>query len=132
MAYTAQQRSEIYAQLADKISPQGAEFLMAQAPPGGWEQFATKADLKELAAEMTTRFAAVDVKMTQGFAELDMKMERGFAEINSRFAEMDSRFAEMDSRFAKLTEQRGRDVWAFSAAMAVMVITVVVSVFLAG
>lgn len=98
---------------------------MAQAPPGGWEQFATKADLKELAAEMTTRFAAVDVKMTQGFAELDMKMERGFAEINSRFAEM-------DSRFAKLTEQRGRDVWAFSAAMAVMVITVVVSVFLAG
>ena len=125
MAYTAQQRSEIYAQLADRISPQGAEFLMAQAPPGGWEQFATKADLKELAAEMTTRFAAVDVKMTQGFAELDMKMERGFAEINSRFAEM-------DSRFAKLTEQRGRDVWAFSAAMAVMVITVVVSVFLAG
>ena len=52
--------------------------------------------------------------------------------MDSRFAEMDSRFAEMDSRFAKLTEQRGRDVWAFSAAMAVMVITVVVSVFLAG
>ena len=134
--FNQQQRAEIYAELADKISPQGAEFLMAQAPPGGWEQFATKADLIEVVAEMTARFASIEIRMEQGFAEMNSRFAEMNAEMNSRFAEMNSemnsRFAEMNLRFAKLTEQRSRDIWAFTAAMAVMVITVVVSVFLAG
>ena len=48
MALTEQQRTEIYNSLADTIGQPGAEFLMAQQPPGGWEQLATKQDLKAL------------------------------------------------------------------------------------
>ena len=114
MAITEKQRVEIYAKLVDTVGEEGAEFLMTQSPPGGWEQFATKADLKEFAAEMNIRFSEVNTRVSS----LEVRMEQGFAEIRSRFAE--------------LTERRSRDVWAFVAALVVIVVTVVVSVSLAG
>ena len=129
MAITEQQRAQIYGILADTVGEEGAEFLMKQGPPGGWEQFATKSDIAELAAEMTKGFADVDsrfadlkVEMATGFADLKVEMATGFADLNAR----------MERGFAQQGERRSRDVWAFSAAMAVMMVTVVVSVLLAG
>ena len=94
-----------------------AEFLMAQQPPGGWEQFATKRDLADL-----------EVKTQAGFVELNAKMDVQFAQLREQLAE---RFAAVDTRFADLSDKRSRDVRAFVVAIAVMTVSICVSVFLA-
>ena len=124
MALTEQQRTEIYNSLADTIGQPGAEFLMAQQPPGGWEQLATKRDLADL-----------EVKTQAGFVELNAKMDVQFAQLREQLAEqfaaVDTRFAAVDTRFAELSDKRSRDVWAFVVAIVVMTVSICVSVFLA-
>ena len=116
MALTEQQRAEIYSSLADTIGQQEAEFLVAQQPPGGWEQFATKRDLADL-----------EVKTQAGFVELNAKMDVQFAQLREQLAE---RFAAIDTRFAELSDKRSRDVWAFVVAIVVMTVSICGSVFL--
>ena len=151
MALTQQQRSEIYSNLAKAIGPQEAEFLMAQQPPGGWEQFATKRDLADLDLKTQAGFVEVHAKMDTGFAEVHAKMDKGFAEVKEQFAEVKEQFAEVkeqfaevkeqfaevklqfaanDTRFAEFSERRSRDVWAFIAAIVVMTVSICGSVFL--
>ena len=137
MALTNQQRSEIYSNIADAIGPQEAEFLMAQQPPGGWEQFATKRDLADLDLKTQAGFVEVHAKMDKGFAEVHAKMDKGFAEVKEQFAEVREQFAEVkeqfaaiDTRFAAFSERRSRDVWAFIATIAVMTVSICGSVFL--
>ena len=124
MALTEQQRAEIYSSLADTIGQQEAEFLMAQQPPGGWEQFATKRDLADL-----------EVKTQAGFVELNAKMDVQFAQLREQlaeqFAEIKKQFAAIDTRFAELSDKRNRDVWAFVVAIVVMTVSICGSVFIA-
>ena len=97
---------------------------MAQQPPGGWEQFATKRDLADL-----------EVKTQAGFVELNAKMDVQFAQLREQLAEqfaaVDTRFAAVDTRFAELSDKRSRDVWAFVVAIVVMTVSICGSVFLA-
>ena len=124
MALTEQQRTEIYSSLADTIGQPGAEFLMAQQPPGGWEQFATKRDLADLETKTQAGFVALNAKMDVQFAQLREQLAEQFAEINTRFAAVDTRFAE-------LSDKRSRDVWAFVVAIVVMTVAICGSVFIA-
>ncbi len=133
MALTQQQRSEIYSNLAEAIGPQEAEFLMAQQPPGGWEQFATKRDLADLDLKTQAGFAEVHAKMDKGFAEVKeqfAEVKEQFAEVKEQFAEVKVQFAAIDTRFAEFSERRSRDVWAFIAAIVVMTVSICGSVFL--
>ena len=127
MALTEQQRAEIYSSLADTIGQQGAEFLMAQQPPGGWEQLATKRDLADLEVKTQASFVALNAKMDVQFAAV----KEQFAEVREQFAAIDTRFAAVDTRFAELSDKRSRDVWAFVAAIAVITVSICGSVFLA-
>ena len=117
MALTEQQRTTIYNSLADTVGPQEAEFLMAQQPPGGWEQFATKQDLH-------TAFVELNAKIDVGFAQLR-------EQLAERFAAIDTRFAAIDTRFAELSDRRAKDIWGFVAAVTVMTVSVCSSVFMA-
>ncbi len=133
MALTNQQRSEIYSNIADAIGPQEAEFLMAQQPLGGWEQFATKRDLADLEFKMDKGFVEVHAKMDKGFAEVReqfAEVKEQFAEVREQFAEVKEQFAAIDTRFAAFSERRSRDVWAFIATIAVMTVSICGSVFL--
>ncbi len=130
MALTEKQRAEIYSSLSDTVGQPGAEFLMAQQPPGGWEQFATKRDLADLEVktqasfvELQASIVALNAKMDVQFAQLREQL----AEIKERFAAIDTRFAAVDTRFAELSDKRGRDVWAFVVAT----VSICGSVFLA-
>ncbi len=127
MALTEQQRAKIYSSLADTIGQQGAEFLMAQQPPGGWEQLATKRDLADLEVKTQASFVALNAKMDVQFAAV----KEQFAEVREQFAAIDTRFAAVDTRFAELSDKRSRDVWAFVAAIAVITVSICGSVFLA-
>ena len=124
MALTEQQRTEIYSSLADTIGQQEAEFFMAQQPPGGWEQFATKRDLADL-----------EVKTQAGFVELNAKMDVQFAQLREQlaeqFAEIKKQFAAVDTRFAELSDRRSRAVWTFVVAIVVMTVSICGSVFIA-
>ena len=70
---TEEQRSKIYLELADKISPEGAEFLMAQIPPGGWERLATKSDLKEFATKSDLKEFATKSDLKEFATKSDLK-----------------------------------------------------------
>ncbi len=138
MALTEQQRTEIYSSLADTIGQQEAEFLMAQQPPGGWEQFATKRDLADLEVKTQAGFVELNAKMDVQFAQLREQLAEQFAEIkkqfaavDTRFAAVDTRFAAIDTRFAELSDRRSRDVWAFVVAIVVMTVSICGSVFIA-
>ena len=138
MALTEQQRTGIYNSLADTIGEQGAEFLMAQQPPGGWEQLATKRDLADLETktqasfvEHRASFVELQAKMDLQFAQLREQLAVRFATIDTQFAEVKEQFATVDTRFAELSERRSRDVWAFVAAVAVMTVSICGSIFLA-
>ena len=50
MAMTETQRTTLYSQLTDAIGQEAARTLMEQLPPSGWDQVATKDDVK--ASEM--------------------------------------------------------------------------------
>ncbi len=138
MALTEQQRTDIYSSLADTIGQPEAEFLMAQQPPGGWEQFATKRDLADLETKTQAGFVALNAKMDVQFAQLREQLAEQFAEIqkqfaaiDTRFAAIDTRFAKVDTRFAELSERRSREVWGFAVAIAVMTVSICGSIFLA-
>ena len=125
---------------------------MAQQPPGGWEQFATKGDLAELetrtqegfldlkSAILELKSAVVDlesavVETQSSVVALDAKMEVQFSELRgqiaTQFAAVDTRFGAVDTRFGELSGQRARDVWAFAVAMTVTTISVCCSIFVA-
>ena len=134
MALTEKQRAEIYSSLSDTVGQPGAEFLMAQQPPGGWEQFATKRDLADLEVKTQASFVetqasivALNAKMDVQFAQLREQLAEQFAEMKERFAAIDTRFAAVDTRFAELSDRRSRDVWAFVVAT----VSICGSVFLA-
>ena len=131
MALTEQQRTEIYNSLADTIGQPGAEFLMAQQPPGGWEQLATKRDLADL--EVKTQASIVELQAS--FVKFQAKMDVQFAQLREQlaeqFAEINTRFAAVDTRFADLSDRRSRDVWAFVVAIVVMTVSICGSFFLA-
>ena len=137
MALTEQQRSEIYTSIADTIGEQGAEFLMAQQPPGGWEQLATKRYLADLETKTQAGFVALNAKMDVQFAEVReqfaavreqfAEVKEQFAEVREQFAEVREQFAAVDTRFAALSDKRSRDVWAFVVATA----SICASVFVA-
>ena len=104
---------------------------MAQQPPGGWEQLATKRDLADLETKTQAGFVALNAKMDVQFAQLREQLAEQFAEIKKQFAAIDTRFAAVDTRFAELSDRRSRDVWAFVVAIVVMTVAICGSVFIA-
>ncbi len=131
MALTEQQRTTIYNSLADTVGQQEAEFLMAQQPPGGWEQFATKQDLHAAFVELSAKMDVGFAELRQQIAELTAEFSTRFARVDTRFAEVDTRFAEVKEQFAELADRRSKDIWGFVAAVTVMTVSVCVSVFMA-
>ena len=69
MAMTNTERATLYSALADAIGEQDAETLMEQFPPSGWDQVATKDDLRVLGAGFTAALAETNAAMKAGFAE---------------------------------------------------------------
>jgi len=108
---TQQQRSEIFRSLAGTVGEKEAEFIMSSAPPGGWEQFATKSDLAELQAETQAGFVGLNAKIDIQFAQLREQLAEQFAAIQNQFAAIQIQFAEVATRFAEV-ESRSAERFA--------------------
>jgi len=63
-----QQRVAIFERLVERLGPEQAKYLMSNHPPGGWEQFATKDDLKRFATKE-------DLKALEESTKRELKQE---------------------------------------------------------
>ncbi|MYK76559.1 MAG: hypothetical protein F4016_06450, partial [Acidimicrobiaceae bacterium] len=70
MALTHAQRTSIFNTLAEVMGQDDAEILMQHLPPSGWDNVATKEDLRA------------------GFAEIHAAMSAGFAQAATERAEI--------------------------------------------
>ena len=68
MAMTETQRTTLYSQLTDAIGQEAAKTLMEQLPPSGWDQVATKDDVKA-----SERLLKDDVKASEKLLQREIK-----------------------------------------------------------
>ena len=111
MAMTNTQRATLYSTLADALGQQEAETLMEQLPPSGWDQVATKDDLRILAASLAATLSETNAAMKTGFAETNAAMKAGFAETNAAItAGLAEANAAMKVGFAEAAKERAEIV----------------------
>ncbi len=126
MALTEQQRAEIYSSLADTIGQPGAEFLMANHPPGGWEQLATKQDLKEFATKQDLK--ALEDAIKQEFAtkqDLEVGLSTVRVEMREGFAAVQVVLAGMVAQSGKTSERRASVFYANFLTLLVLCVAIV-------
>ncbi len=111
MALTQTQRSALFNTLVDLMGQQDAETLIEQLPPSGWDNMATKDDLKAGFATL----AAADTETRALITETNAAMQAGFATLAA--ADTETRAA-MQAGFAKLDR---RLAWYLVAVAALMV-----------
>ena len=68
-----QQRVAIFEKLVEQLGPEQAKYIMANHPPGGWEQLATKQDLEEFATKQDLK--ALEDAIKQDLKELATKQD---------------------------------------------------------
>ncbi len=88
MATTQAQRASLFNTLAELMGTDDAETLMEQLPPSGWDNVATKDDLKVLTATITAAIAETRVEFTNALADTNAAMQAGFAQAAKERAEL--------------------------------------------
>ena len=76
MAITETQRTTLYSQLTDAIGQEAARTLMEQLPPSGWDQVATKDDVKA-SEKLLQRELKASERLLQRELKASEKMLRG-------------------------------------------------------
>ncbi|MCY4493124.1 MAG: hypothetical protein OXB92_04610 [Acidimicrobiaceae bacterium] len=95
---------------------------------------AAETDRKNIRTDMNAGFTAADAKMTAGFAAADAKTENLRAEMYGGLAQTNAKIdglgADVKTALAELAGTRSRDVWAFSATVAVLALMFTVAVII--
>ena len=81
MALTHAQRTSMFNTLAEVMGQDDAETLMQHLPPSGWDNVATKDDLR-------AGFAEVTKAMTEGFAQAAVERADIKAQVASELADI--------------------------------------------
>ena len=111
MSVSDTRRMEMYETLIDRLGGEPAATLMEFLPPGGWENVATKDDLRLL----DERFAGLHDRIDA----LDRKIETGLAGVHSRIDGLDGKIE------AGLTGLRGEFALAMARQTRTIVFTMV-------
>ena len=129
---TNTERATLYSTLADAIGQQEAEILMEQLPPSGWDQVATKDDLKVLGAsfgvalgETNAAITETNAAITAGLAETNAAITAGLAEANAAItaglsetnAAMKAGFAEAAKERAEIIKSQARQLYIITATI---------------
>ena len=105
MAITQAQRASLHANLVDLMGQRDAEALIELLPPGGWDNVATKDDLKTLEATLmaaiTAGLAETNAAITAGLAETNAAITAGLAEATKERAQLAVDLAKDARREAK-------------------------------
>ncbi len=101
MATTQAQRASLFTTLAELMGTEDAETLMQELPPSGWDNMATKDDLKVLAATVTAALAEFRVEVTNALAEIRVAHAESHAELVKSHAELVESHAESHAELVK-------------------------------
>ena len=116
MAMTETQRTTLYGQLTDAIGQEAARTLMEQLPPSGWDQVATKDDVKaserllQRELKASEKMLRGELKETEGRLMLqiaDSESRQG-ARIDGTNARLDETNARIDGTNTRLDETNVR------------------------
>ena len=145
MAMTETQRTTLYSQLTDAIGQDAARTLMEQLPPSGWDQVATKDDVKaserllqrELKAserllqrelKASEKMLHGELKETEGRLMAQMaaselrqgaRIDETNRELSKLKSEVQTGFAELQLTLAKHTRWMAAVLLGFAVSMAV-------------
>ena len=140
-----QQRVAIFEKLVERLGPEQAKYLMSNHPPGGWEQLATKEDLKALEESTKQELKGFATKEDLKALEESTKQElKGFAtkedlkaleksigvEMREGFAAVHVVLAGVVEKSGKASERRAGVFYAnflTLLVLAVAIVSVVVS-----
>lgn len=106
MAMTETQRTTLYDQLTDAIGQEAARTLMEQLPPSGWDQVATKDDVKASEQRLQRELKASEktlrgeLRETEGrlmiqIAESELRQGARIDQANTRLDETNRELAEL-------------------------------------
>lgn len=77
MVVSASARNHLFNTLRSQLGDEDAAALMDSLPPGGWDDVATKTDLREVRSELKTDIAELRAEMREGFARTVTRDELG-------------------------------------------------------
>ena len=117
MALTHAQRTSMFSTLAEVMGQDDAETLMQHLPPSGWDNVATKEDLRAGLAELTSAMTAGFAQAATARADIIKAMTEGLAQAAVERAEMKVQFT------TGLAEVARRQAWH----LYVMVSTIVLA-----
>ena len=124
-----QQRVAIFEKLVEQLGPEQANYIMANHPPGGWEQLATKQDLKEFATKQDLK--ALEDAIKQDLKEFATKnsLEVGLstvrAETKEGFAAVQVVLAGIVAQSGKTSERRASVFYANFLTLLVLCVAIV-------
>ena len=102
MAMTETQRTTLYNELSGAIGQEAARTLMEQLPPSGWDQVATKEDVKAsermLLREVRAGEATVLGKLRETEGQLLMQIAESESRQGARIEETNTRLDGMNTR----------------------------------
>ena len=119
----------IFEKLVEQLGPEQANYIMANHPPGGWEQLATKQDLKEFATKQDLK--ALEDAIKQDLKEFATKnsLEVGLstvrAETREGFAAVQVVLAGMVAQSGKTSERRASVFYANFLTLLVLCVAIV-------
>ena len=140
MAMTNTERATLYSALAHTIGQQEAETLMEQFPPSGWDQVATKDDLRVLGASFAAALAETNVALTgglaetnaavrSGLAETNAAMKAGFAEAAKERAEIVKSVAGVEKGQAEMLRSQARQLYVITATIIAATVSIWIALF---
>lgn len=88
MAPEEHTRAVVQTRLAEAIGLEATSYLMAHLPPQEWSELATKADLREWAAEIRKDIAHQSELVGVRFDAMDVKFDARLDSVDGRFAEI--------------------------------------------
>ena len=103
MVMTETQRTTLYNQLTDAIGQEAARTLMEQLPPMGWDQVATKEDVKASEKMLLREIRASETRVLGELKESEGRLMIQIADSESRqgarIDETNARIDAMNTRF---------------------------------
>ena len=84
MVVSASARNRLFNTLRERLGDADADTLMDSLPPGGWDDVATKTDLKSEVAQLRAEARTTRSELKAEIAELRAEMREGFAKTVSR------------------------------------------------
>ena len=107
MAMTETQRTTLYNHLTNAIGQDAARTLMEQLPPSGWDQVATKDDVKaseeRLLQDLDARQTLLKGELLLAMTASESRQSNRIDETNTRIDETNTRIDETNRELSELT-----------------------------